>query len=187
MRPIIAMICYWILGMVLLPSSTMKAGEALARITFYSADTCPFGFRSATGVRLEEGRHCAVDPKVVPYGAIVHIPNLGERRAVDTGTAVITRQAARASGKTRGERAAIVIDVFCRNRKTMERLAEEIPPFLKVTWEEEEEWTPKEKIVPVPDKMILQKPGSAVRQAICQTKREANPSLFQTTIDGSDS
>lgn len=110
------------------------SGEILARVTFYSSDTCPWGSQSATGVRLIEGKHAAVDPKKIPYGSTLYIPGLGERKAVDTGTAVKSRKAAKELGKTKLERQAVVVDIFVKNKKTMAQLAKTFPHFVKIKW-----------------------------------------------------
>ena len=88
----------------------------LARITVYWAsggggsDSYTRRHKCSTGVRLRVG-HCAVDPRRIPYGSKVVLPD-GVFTAVDTGGAVITRKAARRSGRTASERNALVIDRF---------------------------------------------------------------------------
>jgi 3D (Asp-Asp-Asp) domain-containing protein len=88
----------------------------LARVTVYWAsggggsDSYTRQHKCATGVRLRTG-HCAVDPHRIPYGSKVVFAD-GVFTAVDTGGAVITRKAARRSGRTDTERNALVIDRF---------------------------------------------------------------------------
>lgn len=51
--------------------------------------------QSATGISLVEG-HCAVDPKIIPYGSEVHLPQIGKTLlCVDTGGDVKKRRASR--------------------------------------------------------------------------------------------
>jgi hypothetical protein len=80
----------------------------LARVTSYWADE---GAKYAsTGRRLRPG-HCAVDPKRIPYGSKLVFPD-AVCTAVDTGTAVISRKAARLCGRTASQLKAIVVDRF---------------------------------------------------------------------------
>ncbi len=80
----------------------------LARVTSYWADE---GSKYAsTGRRLRPG-HCAVDPKRIPYGSKLVFPD-AVCTAVDTGTAVISRKAARLCGRTASQLKAIVVDRF---------------------------------------------------------------------------
>src|SRR6266480_968118 len=90
------------------------AGEhsALACVTVYWRGEGSGQHASWTSVRLRE-RHCAVDPKKIPYGSKVVFPD-ATCVAVDTGPAVVRRKAARSCGRTAAERNAIVIDRFFR-------------------------------------------------------------------------
>ena len=77
------------------------------RITGYwpGEDEWSSRFQSSTGTRLQAGRHCAVDPDIIPLWSKIKIMN--EKRewvAVDTGSAVISKKAS--GGKLP------VIDVF---------------------------------------------------------------------------
>ena len=65
---------------------------------------------ASNGSRLCNGR-CAVDPKRNPYGSKIVLGN-EELIAVDTGSAVVSRKAARLSGRTAAERNAVVIDRY---------------------------------------------------------------------------
>jgi len=116
-----------------------RAGERLARVTAYWAgegDYYTGRCISATGVRLHDG-HCAVDPNIIPYGSVVEIPGVGKYLAVDTGSAVISRTAAREGGHTSAERHALVIDLFFENRREGERFAAAAAKFTSISW-----WTP---------------------------------------------
>jgi 3D (Asp-Asp-Asp) domain-containing protein len=111
----------------------------LARLTAYWASEGDYYTErhlSATGIHLHGG-HCAVDPSIIPYGSVVEIPGFGQFLAVDTGSAVISRAAAREAGHTKAERNALVIDLFFEHRAEGERFAAEAPKFVDVSW-----WTP---------------------------------------------
>ena len=115
-------------------------GNGLARLTAYWCSEGDYNTRhriSATGIRLHSG-HCAVDPSVIPYGSVVKIDGLGTYLAVDTGTAVVSRKAARKSGHSRTERHALVIDLFFEDRQDGERFAAQGPKFATITW-----WSPQ--------------------------------------------
>jgi len=87
--------------------------SVLARVTSYWASE---GSKFAsTGRRLRAG-HCAVDPKRIPYGSKVVFPD-AVCTAVDTGTAVISRKAARLCGRTASQLKAIVVDRFFETKQ----------------------------------------------------------------------
>ncbi len=114
-------------------------GGRLARVTAYWACEGDYYTRhgiAATGVRLHDG-HCAVDPNIIPYGSVVTIAGVGKFLAVDTGSAVISRTAAREAGHTSAERNAIVVDVFFDNRSDGEQFASRDAKWASVSW-----WTP---------------------------------------------
>jgi 3D (Asp-Asp-Asp) domain-containing protein len=108
----------------------------LARLTVYwpeEGDHHTVRRISSSGVRLRDG-HCAVDPKVIPYGSVVKIPGIGEYVAVDTGPAVVSRRAARSAGRTSRERSALVVDVFCSSRSKARVFAATVPMFTVISW-----------------------------------------------------
>jgi 3D (Asp-Asp-Asp) domain-containing protein len=116
-----------------------QVGSRLARVTAYWACEGDYYTRhgiSATGVRLHDG-HCAVDPNIIPYGSVVNIAGVGKFLAVDTGSAVVDRTAAREGGHTRAERSAIVVDLFFESRREGERFAASDAKYVAVSW-----WTP---------------------------------------------
>jgi 3D (Asp-Asp-Asp) domain-containing protein len=114
----------------------VKTQTKLARVTVYwpgeGNDYTKRGL-SSTGVKLRDG-HCAVDPKVIPYGSVVKLSGIGKYVAVDTGPAVVSRRAARASGRTSAERNALVIDVYCSSRSKAKKLEKSAAKFALVTW-----------------------------------------------------
>ena len=117
-------------------SSLYMPEGRLARITAYwpGEDYYTNHKRSATGVRLRDG-YCAVDSSIIPYGSVVQIPGVGSYVAVDTGTAVISRKAAKESGHNREERSALVIDLYFASRKAGELFSREGPKFAMVAWQ----------------------------------------------------
>ncbi len=120
-------------------TAAIAPGGRLARVTAYWACEGDYYTRhgiAATGVRLHDG-HCAVDPNIIPYGSVVTIAGVGKFLAVDTGSAVISRTAAREAGHTSAERNAIVVDVFFDNRSDGEQFASRDAKWASVSW-----WTP---------------------------------------------
>ena len=117
-------------------SDAATAQGRLARITAYwpGEDYYTSHRRSATGVRLRDG-YCAVDSRIIPYGSVVTIPGVGQYIAVDTGTAVITRKAAKESGHNAEERSALVIDLFFASRRAGELFTREGPKFAMIAWQ----------------------------------------------------
>jgi 3D (Asp-Asp-Asp) domain-containing protein len=111
-------------------------GNHLARVTAYWSGEGDYYTRhhiASTGIHLHQG-HCAVDPRIIPYGSVVNIQGLGSYLAVDTGTAVVSRRAARESGHTRAQRAALVIDLYFESRRAGEQFAANGPKFASITW-----------------------------------------------------
>src|SRR2546427_2078889 len=87
---------YTVIFFSLLASAAFAREESiLARVTSYWAGEGPK--YASTGRRLCAG-HCAVDPKRIPYGSKVVFPDRA-CTAIDTGPAVISRQAARLFGR----------------------------------------------------------------------------------------
>ena len=82
------------------------------RITGYwpGEDEWSSRYQSSTGTRLRAGRHCAVDPDIIPLWSKIRV--MGGKRewvAVDTGTAVKSKKAS--GGKLP------VVDVFAASEK----------------------------------------------------------------------
>jgi 3D (Asp-Asp-Asp) domain-containing protein len=112
----------------------------LARVTAYWPREGDYYTRhsiAATGVRLHDG-HCAVDPAIIPYGSVVDIAGVGKFLAVDTGSAVVERTAAREGGRNHAERSAIVVDLFFADAVEGAQFAAQDAKFLNISW-----WTPR--------------------------------------------
>ncbi|HYS96712.1 MAG TPA: hypothetical protein VEL08_09315 [Chthoniobacterales bacterium] len=139
----------------------------LARVTVYwaqgghGADQYTRQHKSATGTRLRQG-HCAVDPKKIPYGSRVLLPDGTTLSAVDTGPAVRNRKAAQRSGRTNYERNAIVIDKFFETKHQALAWANSNPPFVSV------------KVIP-PNTATVAKPNITNSQRIA-----LNPAITTT-------
>jgi hypothetical protein len=101
----------------------------LARVTTYWR--VEGEFRAAwNGARLRNG-HCAVDPKKIPYGSRIQLED-EELIAVDTGPAVVSRKAARLSGRNAAERNAVVIDRYFETKSQAVAWEKSHPHFMKV-------------------------------------------------------
>jgi 3D (Asp-Asp-Asp) domain-containing protein len=111
--------------------------SVLARVTVYWAsggkgsDRYTRRHKCATGLRLRDG-HCAVDPAKIPYGSNIILPDGTQLSAVDTGTAVRNRKAARLLGRTPSERNAVVIDRFFETKGQALAWANSHPHFIPV-------------------------------------------------------
>lgn len=109
----------------------------LARVTVYWAsggrgsDRYTRQHKSATGMRLRQG-HCAVDPRKIPYGSQIIFPDRTGLVAVDTGSAVRSRKAARRGGRTAYEKNAIVVDRFFETKRQALSWARRNPAFMTV-------------------------------------------------------
>ena len=109
-------------------AAVARAETVLARVTGYWANEGASGLYASTGPRLRPG-HCAVDPKRIPYGSKVVFPD-GACTAVDTGSAVVSRKAARARGRTAAQRNAIVVDRFFQTRRDAVEWSNAHPEFM---------------------------------------------------------
>jgi hypothetical protein len=119
------------------PLPQRQPHSILARVTVYWAsggrgsDRYTRQHKCATGMRLRDG-YCAVDPKQIPYGSHIIFPDGTSLAAVDTGTAVRNRKAARLLGRTPLERSAVVVDRFFETKRQALAWANAHPPFLTV-------------------------------------------------------
>ncbi len=107
--------------------STPSSKTFKARITFYYPNEARSGFKSAKGDRLVPWKSAAVCFRTIPYGSKIQIPGIGTLIAQDTGSAVISRKAARQQGQN-----VPVIDVCVKNRTDMMRMQHEFPMFIEV-------------------------------------------------------
>lgn len=142
-----------------------RENSLLARVTVYWAghggDRYTRQHKSATGMRLQQG-HCAVDPRKIPYGSKVVLPDGSTLHAVDTGSAVRNRKAARKAGRTSNERNAIVIDKFFETKSQALMWANTNPPFVSV------------KVIP-PGAPAVAKPSLTNSQPIALEPQPAAP------------
>ena len=101
----------------------------LARVTTYWREEGEF--RAAWhGARLQNG-HCAVDPKKIPYGSRIQLGD-EELIAVDTGPAVVSRKAARRSGRNAAERNAVVVGCYFETKSQAVTWEKSHPHFMKM-------------------------------------------------------
>jgi hypothetical protein len=116
---------------LLLVAPVAQAAEtsALVRVTTYCREEGQ-PQAASNGARLRNG-HCAVDPKKIPYGSKI-ILGSEELIAVDTGAAVVSRKAARLSGRDRGEREALVVDKYFETRSQALEWEKSHPHFMQV-------------------------------------------------------
>jgi 3D (Asp-Asp-Asp) domain-containing protein len=114
-----------------------KPESMLARVTVYWAsggrgsDWYTRRHKCSTGLRLRDG-HCAVDPQRIPYGSNIILPDGTSLAAVDTGTAVRNRKAARLLGRSVTEKNALVIDRFFETKGQALAWANSHPHFIPV-------------------------------------------------------
>src|SRR5438874_2486694 len=162
-----------LLGVVAKANGFTRDNSLLARVTVYwahggrGADRYTRQHKSATGLRLRQG-HCAVDPKKIPYGSRVVLPDGSALSAVDTGSAVRNRKAARRSGRTSPERNAVVIDKFFETKRQALAWANSNPPFVSV------------KVVP-PGALPVAKPNLTNSQPIALNPAPAMPTANGAT------
>lgn len=126
----------FIFMLLVAPAGFAREQSVLARVTVYWAsggggsDHWTRRHLCSTGARLRAG-HCAVDPRRIPYGSKVTLPD-ATLLAVDTGSAVRSRKAARRSGRTALERNALVVDRFFETKQQALGWARRNPTFMLV-------------------------------------------------------
>lgn len=100
-----------------------KYKEYVARVTYYWGDTI-----TSRGTKPVCGKTLAVDPKIIPYGSRVEIPEMGcTFISSDTGPAVKSRLASKRLGKNH-----IVVDVFCGSSAKAKERIKKYPMFMKI-------------------------------------------------------
>jgi hypothetical protein len=119
-----------IIGLFLTIQTAYAAEQpTLARVTTYWREEGQL--RAAwNGARLRNG-HCAVDPKKIPYGSRIQLGD-EELIAVDTGPAVVSRKAARLSGRNAAERNAVVVDRYFETKSQAVAWEKSHPHFMKM-------------------------------------------------------
>jgi hypothetical protein len=161
------------------PALFARDESLLARITVYWAkggsgsDRDTRNHRTSTGKRLRSG-HCAVDPRRIPYGSRVLLPNGEILAAVDTGGAVKTRKAARKSGRTTTERNALVVDRFFETKSQALAWARSHPMFMPVRIMRPGSQVVAEQLVPVQPQAITQAVSKPPPAAIQPPKATGN-------------
>ncbi|HEX4639528.1 MAG TPA: hypothetical protein VH170_08575 [Chthoniobacterales bacterium] len=120
-----------IFGFAFLFAAPLFAAEngLLARVTVYWPGEGQ-GRACFNGARLRAG-HCAVDPKRIPFGSRVLFPD-AICTAVDSGPAVVSRKAARITGRTAAQQAALVIDRFFESKQAALDWEKSHPHFMTV-------------------------------------------------------
>jgi hypothetical protein len=112
------------------PAAFAREQTVLARVTVYWASGDAQQQRAAyNGARLRPG-HCAVDPDKIPYGSKVVFADGDECKAIDTGPAVVSRKAARLSGRNANQREAIVVDRYFETKEQALAWADSHPHFM---------------------------------------------------------
>jgi len=117
-------------GLISAPTLFAREQTILARITVYWPTGGGSEVASWNGAKLKDG-HCAVDPKKIPFGSKVIFPD-ATCLAVDSGPAVVSRTAARKTGKTALQRAALVIDRYFESKRKALTWAAAHPHFMEV-------------------------------------------------------
>ncbi len=103
--------------------SNLLANNYIARVTYYWGCT-----NTSTGNRPVSGKTIAVDPKVIPYGSKISIPQMGKTFiAHDTGSAVKSRLASRKHGRNN-----IVVDIFCYSEAQARQYIKKYPMFMPI-------------------------------------------------------
>lgn len=116
--------------LLFISAALAREQTVLARVTVYWASRDAKQQQAAyNGARLRPG-HCAVDPDRIPYGSKVVFADGAECKAIDTGPAVVSRKAARLSGRNAEQREAIVVDRYFETKEAALAWADAHPHFM---------------------------------------------------------
>jgi hypothetical protein len=115
--------------LIVAPLAQAAEPSTLVRVTTYCREEGQ-PHAASNGAHLRNG-HCAVDPKKIPYGSKIILGN-EELIAVDTGPAVVSRKAARLSGRNRAEKEALVVDRYFEARSQALAWEKLHPHFMKI-------------------------------------------------------
>jgi 3D (Asp-Asp-Asp) domain-containing protein len=123
------------------PLQKSKQETYTARVTYYwPGNGGQVGYQTSTGKKPICGKTAAVDPKIIPYGSRVFIPDMGTTViAIDTGGDVISRKASLSKKEILNKsirrpipEREIVIDIFCANVKIAQQRIKKYPMFMKI-------------------------------------------------------
>ena len=145
----------------------------LARITVYWPGEGQLRACS-NGARLRAG-HCAVDPKRIPFGSRVLFSD-ATCTAVDSGPAVVSRKAARVTGRTASQRNALVIDRFFESREAALAWERSHPHFMTVRVVQPESR----------EKLEISKPEMPTSETRTAALPEANKLELPVNADGAE-
>ena len=113
--------------------NTSLKRQIMARITAYwpGEDKWTSRGQTSTGAPLVHKTTAAIDPRLIPYGSRIHIPDLNMNLvAADTGSAVKKRTASRKRGKNEP-----VVDIYFRSKKEARLfLAKMDAPVFKINY-----------------------------------------------------
>lgn len=136
----------------------------LARVTVYWASRDAKQQQAAyNGARLRPG-HCAVDPDRIPYGSKVVFADGAQCKAIDTGPAVVSRKAARLSGRNAAQREAIVVDRYFETKGEALAWADTHPHFMTL-----EVVTPGSNKRPLPERDTMLAQAKATSTTTAET------------------
>lgn len=114
---------------------TLSAKEPkvmMVRVTVYwrngsGTDMWTAAGKSSSGRPLRDRRSAAVDPRIIPYGSKIVLPSAGKSLdAVDTGTDVKSRKAAKAQGRD-----VPVVDIYFESKSEALTWAKQVPMFME--------------------------------------------------------